>query len=171
MKYIKKHSLFLILIFFIFSLFPLSSEDQNALEAEQEILSKERTPIIFALGEGLNNPHLAQDEDIGVLDISSHPRTVVAYEFLEAYMKGKIRSDLIISDSQQVLQAYMQDLRKNHLRYTSFRLGMAKPQSQGLYEIHGKLIGYGKKTLILLTMMQQNNQNWKILAFSADYPL
>ena len=171
MKHVEKHILSFIFICCISGISFAAAQMPPVPEEEKEILSKERTPLIFALGEGLNNPHLAQDEDLGMLDTSVHPRTVAAYEFLNAYMDGKIRLDLIAADSAQVLRAYMQDLLKNNLRFTSFRLGVAQPQNRNLYQIQGKLIGFGKKTLVLLTMVQQSDQKWKILAFSADYPL
>lgn len=171
MKHIEKHIFSFIFVYYISGISFVTAQMPPVPEEEKKILSKERTPLVFALAEGLHNPHLAQDEDLGMLDTSVHPRTVTAYEFLNDYMDGKIRLDLIAADSEQVLRAYMEDLRKNNLRYTSFRLGVAQPQNRDLYQIQGKLIGFGKKILVLLIMVQQSDQKWKILAFSADYPL
>lgn len=159
-------------VFFIGNLFRAECSQTGYEPEQQEVpLTKENEPLIFALGEGLLMRRVAYDEDLGAPDTSNHPRTQVLRRFLENYKNGEISEDLLAEDSAEVLRAYMEDLRKKNLRYTDFRIGPAEPKKSDLYQIRAKLIGYGQKIFVSIIMVCQNDQNWKILAFSADYPL
>lgn len=136
----------------------------------QEALNRESSPLVFAIAENLHNWQSAQDIDLGPLDVSHHPRTEVIRTFLEGYRDGRVLQELVDHFSYEPLNAYLQDLRKDGLRFTSFRIGLTQVKPKELYEVRVKLMGYGQKHLISVVLSGQSVGSWKILAVSADTP-
>lgn len=136
-------------------------------DKQEELLSKDSNPLIWSLAESLQNRQLAQDTDLGQLDISDNPRTVVVRNFLQSFMHGKIEEELIVAQAREALYMYLRSLYDQGLRYTSFRIGIPHPKIQEMFIFHIKLMGYSQKTLASV-IVQQNEDTWKILAFSLD---